>query len=202
MWKILNSNSGGIQALFAILLFIITTAYVVINYYMKKEMDKTRLREIRPVMSLKFGLAVPEKEEYGYPIHLYFENTGKGTAYISAIDANRKDVNIDLGVPTNVGPEKQTDIKIWLGETDKSEEIKTAYYYYDIDENCYRTELHVILRHYDKRTNPKGGSQLFFVKYQMVKPVHSKNEKMPNQLLYWRKDRELFAEAWWNKASK
>lgn len=44
----LNNNADGIQAIFAILLFLATLIYVFINTAMHKEMVKTRESDERP----------------------------------------------------------------------------------------------------------------------------------------------------------
>lgn len=192
----LNTNAGAIQAISSVLILIVTTIYVIINAFMKDEMKKSRLREIRPVMSLVNG-GVGPKEDFGFPIYLFFENTGNGTAYISVIDSNKKNIKIDIGVPTNVGPGGKTDIKVWVKESNKSEDIKLSYYYWDIDENCYRTELHLEIKHFNPN-NPSGSSELYFVIYQMVKRVNSKDRKMPKEIYHWtERTRELFEKSWW-----
>jgi hypothetical protein len=151
-------------------------------------------------MSLSNAVAIPDMEAEGYPINFIFENTGYGTAYISVIDADRNDIRIDLGVPTNVGLGKSTNIKVWLRDTGRPTVLKMAYYYWDIDENCYRTELHIVTKHYDRRTEPDGYSELYFVKYQMVKRVKSKDAQMPKELYHWGIcSRELFEQGWWEK---
>jgi hypothetical protein len=195
--KYLNTNAGAIQAITSVLIFIVTTIYVIINAFMKNEMKKSRFREIRPVMSLVKG-GVGSKENFGFPIYLFFKNIGRGIAYVSVIDLNKKNVKIDIGVPTNVGPNEETNIKIWVKESNKSEDIKLSYYYWDIDENCYRTELHLEIKYFNPENNPNGSLELYFVMYQMVKRVKSKDKKMPTEIYHWTEgNRELFEKSWW-----
>ncbi len=54
MIDFLNENAGGIQAIFAALIFCVTLIYVIINSLMHKEMVKTREREEKPVLSIRF----------------------------------------------------------------------------------------------------------------------------------------------------
>lgn len=49
----LNANSGGVQALFSILLFLATLIYVIVNTLMHREMVKTRERAERPEISIR-----------------------------------------------------------------------------------------------------------------------------------------------------
>jgi len=53
IWQFINDNSGAFQAIFSLLIVIITIIYVVINSLMHSEMVKARKREEKPVISIR-----------------------------------------------------------------------------------------------------------------------------------------------------
>ena len=69
-----NSNAGGIQAFFAILIFIVTSGYVLVSIRMLKEMKIQRKRLEEP--SLVYYL-----KHIDYGVFGVIENIGQGVAY-------------------------------------------------------------------------------------------------------------------------
>ncbi len=51
--KFFNTNAGGIQAIFALLIFLITTIYVIVSIKMLKEMKIQRVKSEMPEISIR-----------------------------------------------------------------------------------------------------------------------------------------------------
>ncbi|NOR45580.1 MAG: hypothetical protein GQ534_08360 [Candidatus Delongbacteria bacterium] len=57
-----NNNAGGIQAIFGVLIFIVTAVYTFVSFFMWKEMRKSRIKEEEPNISIR--LIMKDVTEY------------------------------------------------------------------------------------------------------------------------------------------
>lgn len=193
LWEGLNCNAGAVQAVVGTFMLFVTVIYAVVNYQMRNEMKMVRERDIRPIMILACA-SIDNSDSTGYPVNLYFINSGSGTSFIYAVDCDRDDITINIGPPTNVQPSGKTCLKVWLPTKNNKEKINISYYYWDIEERCYRTELTVICE-YTSDVN-----QLYFVDMQYPKRIISKDKKRPLKIKNWGNgSTNLFFDAWWEE---
>jgi len=82
--EFLNLNAGGIQAIFSTLIFIVTTAYVIISMKMLKEMKIQRKKLEEPNLVYYIN-------NIGYRIYGIIENIGNGVAYNIKTEINPKE---------------------------------------------------------------------------------------------------------------
>ncbi len=194
----INGDSNSIISIFTAIAAISAAISAYLSYIAIEEQRKIGFM---PVISFKEAEAL-SKEDAGYPINVDFINCGKGMANVMVINTDRNDININIGVPTGIGPGMQTNVKIWLNEANKREKLNLALYYWDIDDRCYRTELTLDLKYnepYQRHSN-----DLYFVEYHDVVPVVEKNQQKPKEkILHWSKENPiLFHPGFWEQKLK
>lgn len=140
--------------------------------------------QFQPALSInRLGHIWVEKDEDGYAVQIRIKNTSGGTANFKAVDAEGSNISrVDIGVPTIVGTDSETDIKIWVIRPGKKTRTCIALYYWDISNQiCYRTIIVLALMH------TPNGADVFEVLDQVITKID--NKSMPKAVLHWRKER-------------
>ena len=116
------------------------------------ELKMHREIEMRPIFAVSSWDAkmrndqdVRDIENGLYPAYLFFSNLGRSYAQVLAVELNNINIAANIGLPLNVGSGSQTHIKIWLPSKNKKIPLKLSLYYWDMEKNCFRTELFVYL---------------------------------------------------------
>ncbi len=165
-------------------------------YLSRKSMIEQRKVNLVPVLSIFSAKAL--KEDHGkYPIDVYFTNTGKGTANFMVVDADRKDIQVNIGLPYSFGPDAKTNVRIFLNKKNTREYVNLALYYWDIDGNCYSTKVKLDLKYPDPYE--EFPNDLFFVPRHRYDSCEEKNKNMPPEIIIWPLNgRDLFIKQDWD----